>query len=261
MVHWLASLPGGLIFVISVGIAVGITVLFDVLMRKLVPPEVRRRASGTASVTLQVTATIYAIIIAFVIVDAYGQLRDTQSQISGKAANLAVVYENSRDLPEAAGDDVRRATLAYARSVVERGIPNLEDTSHPDRPTDEALENVFRTVQRFEPRTEAERAAYDNLVRALDGVVSTRAELLDSARATIPTTLLVLLVIIGLVVMAVATFLDTRHRTSHLIILSALALVIWLTIALVISLDYPFSGLIRVTDEPIKEFISFRSAR
>ena len=59
-----------------------------------------------------------------------------------------------------------------------------------------------------------------------------------------------LLVVIGLVVMAVATFLDTRHRKSHLFILSALALVIWLTIALVITLDYPFSGLIRVTDDP-----------
>ena len=66
---------------------------------------------------------------------------------------------------------------------------------------------------------------------------------------------------IGLVVMAVATLLDTRHRRSHLFILSALGLVIWLTLALVITLDYPFSGLIRVTDEPIRQFISFRAAR
>ena len=261
MIHWLASLPGGLIFVIFAAIAIVVTILFDVLMRKLVPPEVRQRASATASVTLQVTATIYAILIAFVIVDAYSQLRETQGQISAKAAHLAVVYENSRDLPEPAGNDVREATLAYARSVVQHGIPRLEDTSHPDERSDHALENIFRTVHRYEPKTESERAAYQDLVQALDGIVESRAELLDSARATIPTTLLVLLVIIGLVVMAVATFLDTRHRTSHLIILSALALVIWLTIALVISLDYPFSGLIRVTDEPIKEFLAFRAAR
>ena len=64
---------------------------------------------------------------------------------------------------------------------------------------------------------------------------------------------------IGLVVMAVATLLDTRHRSSHLFMLSALALVIWLTIALVVSLDYPFSGLIRVTDQPLEAFISYRA--
>jgi hypothetical protein len=261
VVHWLASLPGGLIFVIFAAIAIGITVLFDVLMRKFVAPEVRERASSTASVTLQVTATIYAILIAFVIVDAYSQLRDTQGEISSKASHLAVIYENSRDLPDSAGEEIRQDTLTYARSVVDHGIPRLEDTSHPDVGTDRRLEELFRTVQRYEPQSESERAAYQNTVNALDGIVTTRAQLLDSARASIPITLLALLVIIGLVVMAVATLLDTRHRRSHLFILSALGLVIWLTIALVISLDYPFSGLIKVTDQPIQEFVDFRAAR
>src|SRR5262245_11209811 len=230
-------------------------------MRRFVPNEVRERASGTASVTLQVTATIYAILIAFVIVDAYSQLRDTQSEISRKASALAVVYENSRDIPDPSGEAIRQATLRYARTVVNRGIPRLEDTSKPDVFSDRTLENIFRTAHHYEAKTESERAAYGNLIDGLDQVVETRATLLDSARASIPTTLLALLVVIGLIVMAVATFLDTRHRKSHLMILSALGLVIWLTIALVISLDYPFSGLIRVTDEPIKEFVLFRAAR
>jgi hypothetical protein len=259
--HWLASLPAGLIFVLFTGVAIGITVLFDVLMRKLVAPETRERASQTASVTLQVTATIYAILIAFVIVDAYGQLRDTQAQISTKAASLAIVYENSRDLPRSAGEPIRESALDYARAVVARGIPRLEETDEPDRPTDRALEKLFRQVQRYEPTSDSQRAAYENTVRALDEVVATRSQLLDSARATIPPTLIALLIVIGLVVMAVATLLDTRHRSSHLFMLSALALVIWLTIALVISLDYPFSGLIRVTDQPLQAFIDFRAAR
>ena len=107
MTHWLASLPAGLIFVLFSGVAIGITVLYDGLGRKFGSPGTRERASQTASVTLQVTATIYAILIAFVIVDAYGQLRDTQAQISTKAASLAIVYENSRDLPRSAGEPIR----------------------------------------------------------------------------------------------------------------------------------------------------------
>jgi uncharacterized membrane protein len=261
VIHWLASLPAGLIFLLFAAIAIGITMLFDVVMRRFVSPETRQRASQTASVTLQVTATIYAILIAFVIVDAYGQLRDTQGQISRKASNLAIVYENSRDIPDPSGAAIRKVSLEYARAVVDRGLPRFENTDEPDLPTDEALERVFRTVQQYEPKSEAERAAYDNAVGALDAIVATRAQLLDSARATIPNTLIALLVVIGLVVMAVATLLDTQHRRSHLFMLSALALVIWLTIALVISLDYPFSGFIRVTDQPIRDFIHFRAAR
>lgn len=261
VLRWLGTLPDGLVFVIFAAVAIGLTFLFDVVMRRCVAPETRQGASATASVTLQVTATIYAILIAFVIVDAYSQIGDSQAQVSAKAASLSVVFENSRAFPETGGGAVRDATLDYARSVVDRGIPKLVDTSDPDPETDRKLEALFRVVQRVEPATLSQRAAYQSMVDGLDEVVATRAKLLDAARPTIPGPLLLLLVVIGLVVMAVATLLDTQHRRSHLFILSALALVIWLTIALVVSLDYPFSGLIRVTDEPIREFIDFRAAR
>jgi hypothetical protein len=261
VIRWLGSLPAIVIFPLFAAIGIGLTYLFDVIMRRYVKPETRQRASATASVTLQVTATIYAILIAFVIVDAYTQLREAQTQVSEKASSLAVVFENSRDLPDPAGDDVRARALDYARSVVQRGIPRLEEHAEPSPHTDQVLERLFRAVQRVEPGDPSERAAYDAIVRGLDGIVETRAQLLDSARPTIPATLLVLLFVIGITVMAVATLLDTQHRRSHLFILSALALVIWLTLALVVSLDYPFSGIIRVTDAPLREFIQFRAAR
>ena len=261
VLRWLGTLPDGLVFVIFGAIAIGLTFLFDAVMQRRVSPEIRQRASSTAAVTLQVTATIYAILIAFVIVDAYSQIGDAQAQVSAKAASLSVVFENSRGFPGAEGNAVRDATLEYARSVVDRGLPKLEESTEPDRVTDHKLEHLFRLVQRVEPVTQSQRASYTSMVNGLDQVVATRAKLLDAARPTIPGPLLLLLVVIGLVVMAVATFLDTQHHRSHLFILSALALVVWLTIALVVSLDYPFSGLIRVTDQPIREFIDFRAAR
>ena len=261
MIRWLGTLPDGVIFIIFGAIAIALTIAFDLVMRRCVKPETRQRASATASVTMQVTATIYAILIAFVIVDAYSQVRDSQGDVSSKAASLAVIYENSRGLPEPGATQVREAAIAYGRAVIDRGIPRLEASDDPDREADRQLEELFRTVQRLEPTTEAERAAYTASIRALDNVVATRAKLLDAARPTIPDELIFLLIAIGLVVMAVATLLDTQHRGSHLFILSALALVIWLTIALVISMDYPFSGLIRVTDSPIREFVHFRAAR
>lgn len=261
MIHWLGALPAYILFPLFGAIGIAITYLFDVIMRRYVAPETRQHASATASVTLQVTATIYAILIAFVIVDAYTQLREAQTQVSDKASSLAVVFENSRDLPDPAGADVRARALEYARVVVDRGLPDLEEASQPNRRTDASLERLFRAVQRVEPADVSQRSAYSATVAALDGIVETRAQLLDSARPTIPATLLALLFVIGITVMAVATLLDTQHRGSHLFILSALALVIWLTLALVVSLDYPFSGIIRVTDTPLREFIQFRAAR
>jgi hypothetical protein len=50
--------------------------------------------------------------------------------------------------------------------------------------------------------------------------------------------------------------LDTEHRASHLFMVSALALVIWVTLALLVGLDYPFNGVIRVTDAPLHDFLA-----
>lgn len=261
MIRDLGSLPAIVLFTLFGVIGIAITLVFDAIMRRCVKPETRERASSTASVTLQVTATIYAILIAFVIVDAYTQIRSTQAQISAKAANLSVIFENSRALPDPEAAEVRDAAIGYARSVITAGIPKLEQTGEPDTLSDKNLEELFRAVRQIEPSSESERSAYTATLNALDNVVSTREQLINSSNATIPSSLLGLLFVIGFTVMAVATLLDTRHRKSHLFILSALALVIWLTLALVVSLDYPFSGTIRVTDTPLREFVQFRAAR
>jgi hypothetical protein len=261
VIRWLGQLPAEVLFPVFVLVGVGLTYLFDLAMRRWVKPETRQRASATAAVTLQVTATIYAILIAFVIVDEYTQLRSTQSQISDKASSLSIMFESSRALPEPAGNDVREATLAYARSVVGNGFPLLEHEAEPDLKSDRAVEHIYNVVSHITPAGPAQQEAYDSIARSLNNVVSTRAQLIDSARASLPAALFWLLVVIGITVMSVATLLDTRHRSSHLFMLSALALVIWLTLALVVSMDYPFGGIIRVTDGPIKDFIQFRAAR
>jgi hypothetical protein len=261
VLHWLASLPGWLLFPLFLFLGVGITVLFDVVVRRKVAPETKGRASATAGVTLQVVATIYAILIAFVIVDEYTTVRSTQSEISDKAASLTVVFENSRAFSGTGGDEVRKSALTYARSVVDQGLPHLEKEARPDKSTDHAIEAVYDAVHAVEPATESEKVAYAQMLDALDAVTRTREALINGANPAIPAELFWILVMIGLTVMSVATMLDTQHRGSHLFILSALALVIWITLALVVSMDYPFQGIIHVSDSPIREFIQFRAAR
>jgi hypothetical protein len=261
MIRWVASLPAEALFPLFIGVGILVTVALDAAVRRYVRPETRERANSTAGTTLQVTATIFAILIAFVIVDEYSQVQDAQGQITQKAAALSVVYENSRALPSEDGEEIRGALLDYARSVVRFALPQLEDSATPNAKADRALQRVYDTVQGVEPQGEAQRTAYDATVGALDDVTRTKARIVDSARPTVPTALFWMLFVVGIVVMSVATLLDTRHRRSHLFILSALAVVVWLTLALVASLDYPFDGIIKVSDAPIREFIQLGAAR
>jgi hypothetical protein len=256
MIRWLAGRPAYVLFPIFIAAGLIVTYVLDMLVRRYVAPDTRERATHTAGVMLQVIATIYAILIAFVIVDEYTRLNDTQSQVSSKAAALAVIDANSRDFPSSDQLRVQAATRHYARVSIRSEIPRLRHDAKPDLSTDHALDRVFRAVQATEPTSVAERAAYDASLRALDEVVRTKSELIDAARPAVPTTLFWMLFVVGLAVMGIATLLDTRHRKSHLFIVSTLGLVIWVTFALVVSLDFPFGGIIRVTDAPLHDFIA-----
>jgi hypothetical protein len=259
MFRWMSGWPAAVLFPAMVSLGIAFTVGLELAIRRFVDPATRQRATTTAAVTLQVTATIYAILIGFVIVDEYTQLRSTQQQVSDKASALASVFENSRGIHEPDGEQIRAATLAYARSFSTNSFPALRHHATPDAPTTQALAHLLQVVHATQPVSPAEIASYNATLTALNSALTTRERLIGAARSTVPDALVWLLFVVGIVVMAVATSLDTQHRGSHLLILSALALVIWLTLALVVSMDYAFGGVIHINDSPIVTFVRAHS--
>jgi hypothetical protein len=252
---------GTLLFLTFAAVGVTFNLVLDAVMRRIVSPEVRHRAGPTAAVTVQVLATIYAVLVAFVIVNQYSQLRAANEQVAAKAADLSAMYETSRIFPTPAGRELRSAITSYTRTVVDRSFPELAETARPDRLGDMKLERMFSTLRAIHPATPDETAAYNKTLDLLDGVVETRARLVNASGETVPWPLVFMLAIMGLSVLVVSTVLDTQHRRAHLMILTALALLVSLTLALVVSLNYPFDGILPISDEPLRNFLQFSSVR
>jgi Protein of unknown function (DUF4239) len=250
---------GTLLFLVFAAVGVGINIALDTLMRRFVTPEVRGRAGPTAAVTVQVLATIYAVLVAFVIVNEYSQLQSANDEVATKASELSAMTENSRVFPEAETKPVRDAIVSYAQEVVDRSFPRLSRERVPDPIADQRLEQIFVVLRDVRPDTPEENAAYTRMLDELDGVVETRAHIVNAAGETVPWPLVALLAVMGITVVVVSNVLDTRHRRAHLLITSALALVVSLTLALVVSLNYPFDGILPISDEPIRNFLEFRA--
>jgi Protein of unknown function (DUF4239) len=169
--------------------------------------------------------------------------------------------ENSRVFPEAEGQELRGAIDAYGRATVDNGFPALARTGNPEPIADRRLEQMFRSLLDVRPANPEESAAYAQTLERLDEVAETKARIVNAAGETIPWPLVILLTIMGITLLVVSSVLDTRHRRSHLLILSALGLLVSLTLALVVSLNYPFDGILPISDSPIRRFLEFRSAR
>src|SRR5436190_10237588 len=242
---------GTLLFVTFAAVGVTFNLVLDTLMRRIVSPEVRHRAGPTAAVTVQVLATIYAVLVAFVIVNQYSQLRAANEQVAAKAADLSAMYENSRIFPPTEGGELRRAITSYTRTVVGRSFPKLAESARPDRIGDVRLERIFSTLHTIHPVTVEETAAYNKTLDLLDGVVETRARLVNASGETVPWPLVFMLGIMGLSVIVVSTVLDTQHGPSHLLILRPLPLPVRLHLAPAVTWNSPLAGLRPITDRPL----------
>jgi Protein of unknown function (DUF4239) len=252
---------GALLFLTFAAIGIGFNLALDGVTRRFVSPEVRGRCGSTAAVTVQVLATIYAVLVAFVIVTEYNQLRSANDQVAAKAAALTAMTENSRVFPEAEGGRLRSAILDYSRALIDEAFPALARTGEPEPVADRKLHELFQAVTGLHPATPEENAAFEQTLERLDEVAETKARIVNAAGETIPWPLVVLLTIMGITLLIVSNLLDTRHRWGHLLILSALALLVSLTLALVVSLNFPFDGILPISDSPIRHFLEVRVAR
>jgi Protein of unknown function (DUF4239) len=252
---------GTLLFVTFAAIGIGFNLALDGIMRRFVSPEVRGLCGPTAAVIVQVLATIYAVLVAFVIVTEYNQLSSANEEVAAKAAALTAITENSRVFPEAEGGRLRVAVDGYARAIADDAFPALARSARPEPIADQELEAIFRALNDVRPSTPQEGAAYSQSLERLDEVAETKAQIINASGETIPWPLVTLLAIMGVTLLVVSTLLDTRHRRGHLLILSALALLVSLTLALVVSLNYPFDGILPISDSPIRRFLEFRTAR
>jgi hypothetical protein len=114
--------------------------------------------------------------------------------------------------------------------VVDRSFPKLEESPKPDPLGDKRLEDIFAALRANHPAAPDESAAYSKSLDQLDGVVETRARLVNASGETVPWPLVFILDIMGLAV-------------------------------LIVSLNFPFSGILPISDAPLRNFLEFRVAR
>lgn len=67
--------------------------------------------------------------------------------------------------------------------------------------------------------------------------------------------MLVVIVATSLVMIAIASVLDTRHRRWHTVLTASVTLVVALNLTLIFALDQPYRGAARVSDAPLRDGI------
>lgn len=232
--------------------AAGLAFVFaiELYIRHRLHPDLREQISSSTAVMIQVLAVFYSVLVAFVIVGERGAISDANDNISNEGGALTGLYHDVGGFPAPVRRDIQRATVGYAQSVLAQDFHTADQTGAPNTGTTARLDHLYRTVEVAEPVV-GNSKFYAQAVNDLSDVTKARRGRIANASDTIPGPLFFLVVLLSVLVLGVATLLNTRERRAHIALLAGLAIVVSFNLALIVALEHPFGGAIAISDKPI----------
>ena len=225
-----------------------------VLVQRLVPIELRKQHNEVAGFIYAVLGIAYAVLLGLVVVASWEQYQTARNTTEREASELAELFWLGHRLPEAEGHRLQELARSYARVVVdEEWLLMARGDSSPRAWA--LIDEIRLTVQDMNPDTEAGQVLYDQGLERVHDLADARRDRLLEAREGIPPILWVALVVGAIVTVGFTYLFGLDDTTTHTLMVALLALVIGLILFTIGSLEYPFSGNVRLGPEAFEQVL------
>ena len=250
-------IPG--LFAISLFILVSVGGL--ILVQRWVSIEQRKRHNDVAGFIYAVLGIAYAVLLGLVVVAAWEQFQTARNTAEREADELAEIFWLGHRLPPAEGHRLQELSRSYARVVVDEEWPMLARGESSPRAW-ALIDEIRLTLQNQDPHTQAEQVLYDQGLERIHDLADARRDRLVEAREGIPLMLWVVLVVGAIVTVGFTYLFGMDSNTTHTLMVALLALVIGLVLFTIGSIEYPFSGDVRLSPEAFHQVLGrFESSK
>jgi hypothetical protein len=220
-------------------VAVGSVLLGSRVLSARTGPE--HEHNTILSPFLTVVGILYGALLGFVVVVGWQQFLSAEENVSNEASTLTTMYHQTVAMPQPEQSQIREQLRQYAEAVQhpEWGKQASNLTSNASR---SAITRMYRIVGSEQTNTAVSQINQDFLGQ-LDNLVSDRSTRILDARSRIPPLLWSSLIFGGFVLIALTGLLRLTDNRGHMILVSAVAVLLALLLYLVFVLDHRFGPL------------------
>src|SRR5919197_1873546 len=225
-------------------------ILVGARLRRLVPAEHLSSDSKEAvKLALGLVATMTAILLGLLVSSAKNSFYTARSEVIQMSAKIALL-ERVLVLYGPQTGDARRALRDSVAEGVHRTWP--ADGRQPVSldPNEQMGDAVYVAISRLAPENETQRALKAEAVTLMVQLAELRALVQAQAVSSLSKPLLIALVIWLVVIFLGFTVLAPANATSTLALLAG-AFSVACAVFIVLELDYPFAGVVRIPSEPM----------
>ena len=200
--------------------------------------------------------TIAALVLGLLIASANSTYETQSSQVQQLTANIVLL---DRTLAQYGPE------TASARNLLRRGVASMADRiwredgsysgkAEPFEASAAAL-SLYDEILKLSPRNDTQRSLQTRTIDTVQDLGKTRLLLFAEAGSALPTPFLVILIFwLAIIFASFSLFADNNATT--IVALGIFALSASASIFLILELSHPFSGLIMISSEPLRNALA-----
>ncbi len=224
------------------------------LAQRSIPLALRERnntATGTIYAALYV---MFGVSVGFSLFLTWQQYNTARQVAKSEAVAVEQVYRLVDSLPEPDRTRIQELAVSYARGVVVEEWPSMRQ-GQESQGAKTHLEELRRSVQGFQPRTDAQSDLYSASLTELDELEANRELRLLAVNEGIPYIVWVVLVAGGVLTVAFTYLFGIEPAWLHAVTVAGLAILVSLILHVIGVLDYPFNGGVQVQPDAFEQVL------
>lgn len=249
------AMPVWLLAGLVIGASVAFSVGLQLAVRWTFGVKVIATNHEVAGFKYAVVGVAYSVLLAFVVVGVWQEFEDTKHAVDAEAERFYNLYRNSYNYPEADGAKIRRALMTYAVAVRDDDWPQMEIGRHGSDEASEAYAKLSYTLGQIQSNDLALMPTILHGIDLLQQTADLRLERLSDVGGHMTPVIWGVLVLGGVITLAYPAFFATQKVGPQVLMTAGLAMIVGATFFLAIHLNFPFSGPVHITPDPIDAVI------
>jgi hypothetical protein len=219
------------------------------------PYTKRREHNDVAGFVFAGIGVMYGVLLAFVVIVGWEGLANARSITYNEADQLADVYWMARGLPAPQEAAIQGLAVNYAHTLIESEWPLMErheSSGQAQLLLDQMRDDVFA----YRPTSDQQDAVYQQELASVNALSAARRDRLVAMNDTIPEPMWIVLIIGGAITVGFCLLFGLQNKAVHVGMVASLAVLITLSLLLLRSMQYPFSGDPHIGPEAFEIFLS-----
>jgi hypothetical protein len=190
---------------------------------------------------------LYAVFLAFAIIVVWQKFSDADANVAEEAAGATTIYRLSQGLDQQSATILRAGMSKYLAAAINREWPAMaRGATNEYASTRLALDSIYATLLSLQRSMPRESAILPEILRQLDVITQARRARLIAADGIVPGVIWPVLFGGAVVTIAFTFFFGTQNLRAQTMMTVLLSLLIFSELWIVIAVDYPFTGPIKV---------------